>query len=73
MWMQQEKRSRKDLHIAKLNCEVERVFGDICCLTEEKVDVDFDLNTYRILMEDFESRCSSGGGGQSCENSVLLQ
>ncbi|ETN86478.1 intermediate filament tail domain protein [Necator americanus] len=67
----QERLDGKELRIAELNREIQRMMDEFHDLLDVKIQLDTELNTYRMLLESEETRLNiSGGGGQSRDNSM---
>ncbi|XGW23843.1 hypothetical protein V3C99_005788 [Haemonchus contortus] len=67
----QERLDGKELRIAELNREIQRMMDEFHDLLDVKIQLDTELNTYRMLLESEESRLNiSGAGGQSRDNSM---
>uniref|UniRef100_A0A7I4YZI5 IF rod domain-containing protein n=1 Tax=Haemonchus contortus TaxID=6289 RepID=A0A7I4YZI5_HAECO len=59
----QERLDDKELRIAELNREIQRIMDELHRLFDEKVRLDTELNTYRMLLELQESFLISFGAG----------
>ncbi|KAK6059298.1 intermediate filament protein [Cooperia oncophora] len=69
----QERLDGKELRIAELNREIQRMMDEFHDLLDVKIQLDTELNTYRMLLESEETRLNisgSGAGGQSRDNSM---
>uniref|UniRef100_A0A0N4X9L9 LTD domain-containing protein n=1 Tax=Haemonchus placei TaxID=6290 RepID=A0A0N4X9L9_HAEPC len=66
----QERLGEKELRIAELNREIQRIMDELHRLFDEKVQLDTELNTYRMLLELQESFLISFGAGGQSRNSI---
>ncbi|RCN45611.1 intermediate filament tail domain protein [Ancylostoma caninum] len=65
----QERLDGKELRIAELNREIQRMMEEFHDLLDLKIQLDTELNTYRMLLESEETRLNISGG-QSRDNSM---
>ncbi|EYB82007.1 hypothetical protein Y032_0369g84 [Ancylostoma ceylanicum] len=65
----QERLDSKELRIAELNREIQRMMEEFHNLLDLKIQLDTELNTYRMLLESEETRLNISGG-QSRDNSM---
>uniref|UniRef100_A0A0K0CYV6 IF rod domain-containing protein n=1 Tax=Angiostrongylus cantonensis TaxID=6313 RepID=A0A0K0CYV6_ANGCA len=65
----QERLDGKDLRIAELNREIQRMMDEFHDLLDVKIQLDTELNTYRMLLESEETRLNISGGA-SRDNSA---
>ncbi|WKX88581.1 hypothetical protein Q1695_008322 [Nippostrongylus brasiliensis] len=65
----QERLDGKELRIAELNREIQRMMDEFHDLLDVKIQLDTELNTYRMLLESEETRLNISGG-QSRDNSM---
>ncbi|PIO73775.1 intermediate filament protein [Teladorsagia circumcincta] len=66
----QERLDGKEIRIAELNREIQRMMDEFHDLLDVKIQLDTELNTYRMLLESEESRLNISGGNQSRDNSM---